>query len=194
MTPDRIAAAKSFCVELHGLTNEVEMSESMKNRAASACFGIAQDHHAAIVLLLESTFYSSSFTLLRSVFEAYLRGLWLKHCATEAQATEFFKGTKPPGNMVAEIEATPDFSNGVLSRIKKENWNSMCEFTHTGGLHLQRWQSHNSVEPKFDEEEIEECLNCAELFGAMAGLEQVQLRKSGDTGASVLELFKKRWP
>ena len=194
MTPERIAAAKSFCVELHGLTNEVEMSESMKNRAASTCFAIAQDHHAAIVLLMENTFYSSSFTLLRSVFEAYLRGLWLKHCATEVQAAEFFQGTPPPKTMVAEIETTPGFSNGVLSRIKKANWDSMCEFTHTGGLHLQRWQSHDAVEPKFDEEEIEECLNCAELFGAMAGLEQVQLRKSGDTGAGVLELLKKRWP
>lgn len=194
MTPERIAAAKSFCVELYALTNEVEMSESLKNRAASACFGIAQDHHAAIVLLLENTFYSSSFALLRSVFEAYLRGLWLKYCATETQVTEFFDGKEPPNTMVAEIEATPDFSNGVLSRIKKESWNAMCEFTHTGGLHLQRWQSHDAVEPKFNEEEIEECLNCAELFGLMAGLEQVQLRKSGDTGASVLDLFKKRWP
>jgi hypothetical protein len=194
MTPERISAAKSFCVELHGLTNEVEMSESMKNRTASTCFAIAQDHHAAIVLLIENTFYSSSFALLRSVFEAYLRGLWLKHCATEAQATEFFQGTEPPKTIVAEIEATQDFSDGVLSRIKKENWDSMCGFTHTGGLHLQRWQSHDAIEPKFDSEEIEECLNSAELFGAMAGLEQVQLRKSGDTGASVLELIKMRWP
>jgi hypothetical protein len=120
--------------------------------------------------------------------------LWLKHCATEAQATEFFQGTKPPKTMVAEIEATQDFSDAALSRIKKENWDSMCGFTHTGGLHLQRWQSHDAVEPKFDAEEIEECLNSAELFGAMAGLEQVQLRKSGDTGASVLELIKMRWP
>lgn len=170
------------------------MSESMKNRTASTCFAIAQDHHAAIVLLIENTFYSSSFTLLRSVFEAYLRGLWLKHCATEAKATEFFQGTEPPKTMVAEIEATQDFSDGVLSRIKKENWDFMCGFTHTGGLHLQRWQSHDAVEPKFDGEEIEECLNCAELFGAMAGLEQVQLKKSGDAGAGILELIKRRWP
>jgi hypothetical protein len=194
MTPERISNAESFCVELHGLTNEIEMLETMKNRAASTCFVIAQDHHAAMVLLMKNTFYSSSFALLRSIFEAYLRGLWLKHCATEAQANEFFQGTEPPKTMVAEIEETPDFSDSVLSRIKRKNWNTMCEFTHTGGLHLQRWQSHDAVEPKFDEEELEECLNCAELFGAMAGLELVQLKKSGDTGARVLELIKKRWP
>jgi len=194
MTPERISAAESFCAELNSLANEVEIVDTIKNRAALACFGIAQDHHAAMVLLMKNTFYSSSFALLRSIFEAYLRGLWLKHCATESQANAVFKGNEPPKTMVAEIEATPDFSDGVLSSIKRENWNTMCEFTHTGGLHLQRWQSHDAVEPKFDEKELEECLNSAELFSAMACLEQAQLNKSGDTGASVLELIKRRWP
>ena len=47
---------------------------------------------------------------------------------------------------------------------------------------------------EFAPEELEECLNCAELFGAMAGLELVQLSKSGADGADVLQLVKKRWP
>lgn len=194
MTPERIFTAELFGAELHELTNEIEMLPTIKNRAASTCFGIAKDHHAAIVFLMKNTFYSSSFALLRSLFEAYLRGLWLKHCATEEQANNFFKGAGPPKAMVTEIEAIPDFSDGVLTRIKKENWSFMCAFTHTGGLHLQRWQSADVVEPKFDKEELEECLNCAELFGAMAGLELAQLRKSGDTGEAVLKLIQKRWP
>jgi hypothetical protein len=193
MTPERISAAESFYSELHELTNEIEMLETIKNRTAAACFGIAQDHHAAIVFLIKNAFYSSSFALLRTLFEAYLRGVWLKHCATEEQANTFFEGTEPPKTMVAEIEAIPDFSNGILSHIKKEKWNFMCDFTHTGGLHLQRWQTHDAVEPKFDEAELEECLNCAEIFGAMAGLELVQLRKSGDSGSNVFQLIEKRW-
>jgi hypothetical protein len=194
MTPERIATAEKFAAELHRLTNEIEMWQTEKNRAAAASFGIAQDHHAAIVFLLKNTFHSSSFALLRSLFEAYLRGLWLKHCATGAQVSAFFRGGEPPKNMVAEIESTEAFTGGVLSRIKKENWGAMCAFTHTGGLHLQRWQSQDGVEPTFVPEELEECLNCAELFGAMAGLELVQLSKSGANGSDVLQLMKTRWP
>lgn len=170
------------------------MWQSEKNRAAAASFGIAQDHHAAIVFLMKGTFYSSSFALLRSLFEAYLRGLWLKHCATDKQVSAFFRGREPPKTIVAEIESTEAFNSGVLSRIKNENWSAMCAFTHTGGLHLQRWQSQDGVEPKFAPEELEECLNCAELFGAMAGLELVQLSKSGANGFDVLQLMKRRWP
>lgn len=194
MTPERIAAAEQFGTELHALTNEVEMWQSEKNRAAAASFGIALDHHAAIVFLMKNTFYSSSFALLRCLFESYLRGLWLKHCATDTQVSDFFQGSEPPKTMVAEIESTEAFVCGALSRIKKANWNAMCAFTHTGGQHLQRWQTPDSVEPTFAPDELEECLNCAELFGAMAGLELVQLSKSGAEGADVLRLMKKRWP
>lgn len=194
MTPERISAAEEFGAELHRLTNEIEIWQTEKNRAAAASFGIAQDHHAAIVFLMKSTFYSSGFALLRSLFEAYLRGLWLKHCATDEQVSAFFRGGEPPKTMVAEIESTEAFTGGVLSRIKKENWSAMCAFTHTGGLHLQRWQSQDSVEPTFAPEELEECLNCAELFGAMAGLELVQLSTYGASGFDVLQLMKKRWP
>ena len=194
MTPERIAAAEEFGAELHRLTNEIEMWQTEKNRAAAASFGIAQDHHAAIVFLMKSTFYSSSFALLRSLFEAFLRGLWLKHCATDELVSAFFRGGEPPKTMVAEIESTEAFTGGVLLRIKRKNWSAMCAFTHTGGLHLQRWQSQDGVEPIFAPEELEECLNCAELFGAMAGLELVQLSKSGANGFDVLQLMKKRWP
>lgn len=194
MAPERIEAAERFGSALHRIVNGVEMAETERNRVAGACFVVALDHHHAIVLLLKNTFYSSSFALLRCLFEAYLRGLWLKHCAADVQIREFLDGGEPPKTMVAEIEVTPAFSNRVLSRVKKESWGTMCAFTHTGGLHLQRWQSEDGIEPKFSDVELEECLNFAELFSAMAALELIQLSKHGDNGATILELMKERWP
>jgi hypothetical protein len=96
--------------------------------------------------------------------------------------------------MLADIEATQTFSGGTLSHVKKQAWRTMCAFTHTGGLHLQRWQSQDAIEPTFESGELEECLNLAEIFGAMAALELVQLRKSGDDSAAILELMQRRWP
>lgn len=194
MAPQRIAEAERFSIALNHLANGVEVAANDRNRAAGASFAIAQDHHHAIVFLLKNTFQSSSFALVRCLFEAYLRGLWLKHCATDDQVQGFIQGSEPPKTMIAEIEATPAFGEGVLSRIKKASWNTMCAFTHTGGLHLQRWQTADAIEPNFDVGELEECLNAAELFGAMATLELVQMSKSGNDGAAVLELMNKRWP
>lgn len=196
MTSTRFETAEKFCVDLQGLTNNLKAWPTERNRAAAASFCIAQDHHAAIVLLMKNTYYSSSFALLRGLFEAYLRGLWLRHCATDALVDSFMRGNEPPKvrTMIEEIERTPAFNNGVLSRTKSNYWRAMCDFTHTGGLHLQRWQSKDAVKPTFAPEELEECLNSAELFGAMAGLELVQLSKTGANGASVLQLMRMRWP
>ncbi len=193
MTPERFAAAEKFSLDLNKLANGVEIVASNRNRAAGASFSIAMDHHHAIFFLLKHTFHSSSFALLRCLFEAYLRGLWLKHCATEGQVEDFIKGGEPPKTMVAEIEATPEFAEGALSRIKKANWSAMCAFTHPGGIHLQRWQTPEAVEPNFETGELEECLNTAELFGAMATLELVQMSKSENNGASVFQLIEARW-
>ena len=191
----RIAAAKNYSIELHALTNEMEMDNTERNCAAAAAFGIASDHHAGIVILLEHGMHSSSMALLRSLFESYLRGLWLRHCATDEEISDFLrKDVQPPSDMVARIEAIPGYTSGTLSRIKKNTWSAMCAFTHTGGLHLQRWHSADGIEPVFDLAELEECLNCAELFSTLAGVALLQLSKVENNGAEVLALMKRRWP
>lgn len=193
MTPQRLDTAEQFGATLNSFALKVEMMAMDRNRIAGSAFAVAMDHHAAIVLLIRQTMYSSSFALLRVLFEAYLRGLWLKYCASDEQVSRVFHGEEPPKSMVAEIEATEGFSDGVLSHIKRQAWGTMCDYTHTGGLHLQRWQSSSAIEPQFDEAELEECLNAAELFGAMACLELIQLNKNGDNGIHVLELMRQRW-
>jgi len=192
--PARIEAAEKFGAALHQLINGVEMAQTERNRAAGAAFAIAQDHQCAIVLLMGHTLYSSSFALLRCLFEAYLRGLWLRHCATDSQVTACFRGDEPPKTMIADIEAIPTFGSGVLSSFKRVAWQTMCDFTHTGGLHLHRWQAPDAIEPNFQAAELEECLNLAELYGAMSALEMAQMAESGDDGAAVFELIRKRWP
>jgi hypothetical protein len=59
MTPARLEAAETFGASLNQLVNAVEMAQTDRNRAAAACFAIAQDHHHAIVFLMKNTFYGS---------------------------------------------------------------------------------------------------------------------------------------
>jgi hypothetical protein len=129
------------------------------------------------------------------VFEAYLRGLWLKHCASDADFQKFMNG-KPKKNriMIAAIEALPEFGVGAFSSITTYAWDAMCDFAHTGALHLQRWQSQDGIEQNFDSEELVKFLNYSELFAAMSGLEMAQMSKDGNIEESVFELIQKRWP
>lgn len=193
MTPTRLDEAEKFGSALNSLVWELDVPETPRCRAAATSFGIARDHHAAIVLLLRNDLLSSAFALLRCLFEAYLRGLWLRHCATDAQIEAHFDGANPPTTMVAEIEAIPSFSNGVLSEAKRKNWDVMCQYTHAGGLHLKQWQRACSIEPSFPDEELENGIALADRYAALASLELAQMAVHGDGGAAVLALIRERF-
>ena len=197
LTSQRIVEAEQFVDTLSRLVSGTKLATNDWNRtsASAALFGIAQDHHHAIVFLLKHTFYSSSTALLRSVFEAYLRELWLKHCASDADFQKFMNGKFEKNRiMMAAIEALPEFGEGAFSSITTYAWGAMCDFAHTGALHLQRWQSHDGIEQNFDSEELEKFLDYSELFAGMSVLEVAQMSKDGNIVESVSELIMKRWP
>jgi hypothetical protein len=171
-----------------------EMPENLRVRMAAGCLAIAQDHHHAIVVLLDHSLFASSFALLRCEFEAYVRGEWLALCATDEEVESFSKGEEPPtmGRMLGALEKTAAFTEKILSRIKKDSWNAMCAFTHTGGLHVQRWGTVEAIEPNYEIGEIKEVLSFAETFGALAVVGVAYLANNEKIAQDVLKKFKER--
>jgi hypothetical protein len=52
-------------------------------------FDQVHEHHQAIQLLLRSSLDGSAFSLFRSIFETYVRGVWLLRCASEEEVENF---------------------------------------------------------------------------------------------------------
>lgn len=44
----------------------------------------------------------------------------------------------------------------------------MCEYTHTGGLQVQRWNTSEGIEPHYLFDEIKEVLRFAEIIAALS--------------------------
>jgi hypothetical protein len=66
----------------------------------------------------------------------------------------------------------------------------MCEFTHTGGLHVQRWNSVDAIEPSFDEKEIRQVLFFAALLGSSAAIGIARIADDVNLAAEILERMK----
>lgn len=141
IAPAIIQSAGEYVEWLRQTVHERTLPANDCIRAAAPCLGIAQEHHHAIVRLVEIGLNASAFVLLRAAFEAYVRGEWLAQCATDSQRLQFLSDKRIPnlGQMLGALEETPAFSEKVLSQIKKQSWDAMCSYTHTGGLHAQRW-------------------------------------------------------
>jgi hypothetical protein len=176
--------------------SECEMPGTLRVRVAASCLAIAQEHHRGIVALLDNQVFSSSLALLRCQFEAYIRGEWFSLCATDAQVESFARGKEPPPikEMIAALEATPTFSNMVLGKIKANAWNVMCDYSHTGGLHIQRWGTGDIIEPSYSEDEIRAALAMAETFGALAVVGVAYLANSETVAAAIWKKVQKRFP
>jgi hypothetical protein len=163
-------------------------------RSAGGCLAISQDHYHAIVVLLDHDLFASSFALLRCAFEAYIRGEWLALCATDAEVVLFIAGSEPPPirSLIESLERTPAFDEKVLSRIKSQSWNAMCAYTHTGGLHVQRWNTAEAIEPNYSSDEIKEVLSFAEAVGSLAVVGVAHLANDQVVAEKVLSQLKAR--
>lgn len=176
--------------------SECEMPGTLRVRVAGSCLAIAQEHHRGIVALLGNQVFSSSLALLRCQFEAYVRGEWMSLCASDSQVDSFAHGKEPPPikEMITALEATPTFSHMILGKIKANSWSVMCDYSHTGGLHIQRWGTGDIIEPGYSDDEIRVALAMAETFGALAVVGVAYLANSENIAAAVWEKVQERFP
>jgi hypothetical protein len=191
--PTRLAGAGDYVEWLRLSVYEKPIPSTNRARAAAACLALAQQHHS-IVLLCEHRLYGSAFALVRVSFEAYVRGEWLISCATDEQVDYFFTAKEPPklDILIGQIEIQPTFSEGTLSALKARHWKSMCAYTHSGGLHVQRWQTPDGVEPNYSLDEVDEVLLFAEIIGSLAAIATLALSSDENTAELLLKRFKER--
>lgn len=188
------AAAVDYLNWIGQAIHKCDLPATNRVRAAAGCLAIAQDHHHAIVVLLDHGRFASAFALVRVAFEAYVRGEWLAVCATDAEVDGFVQGIEPPKFrlLLEALEQTAAFKQQVLSQMKAQAWDAMCAYTHTGGLHVQRWNTSDGIEPNYDEDELKEVLSFAETIGSLAVIGVAWLADDVTAAETVLAKFKER--
>lgn len=160
---DELSVELSKACDLAGFISsklhDISIPNTLRNRVAAACYAIALDHFDAILVLLRSNpkLYSSAFSLMRLVFETFIRGMWLLHCAEDEQVERFsnneFELPKIK-QLINEVEEKCNFDGKELSKSHSEYWAVLCDYTHTGVRQIQRWHSVEGVEPNYQKEEI----------------------------------------
>jgi hypothetical protein len=173
---------------------EQRLPNNNRNRVAGACFAIALDHQQAVVTLLEHNppLYSSAFALVRPVYESYVRGLWLSHCATDEQVDSFSREGKPPdmATLVAAVERAGDFKGKQLSGIYTMNWSAFSSYAHTGGLQVQRWNTSEAIEPRYAESEVSEVIAFTSAIALLSAVSVATLAQNERLAQEFLEIAK----
>jgi hypothetical protein len=109
-----------------------QIQDSKRATLAAGCWHVAIEHGQAVVVLVHEGLYGSALALIRPLFEAYIRGMWLMHAASDDGIDRAGRDDFPNNinKLVSELEASGKV--GMLSELKKSSWNRLCSFTHTG--------------------------------------------------------------
>lgn len=68
----------------------------------------------------------------------------------------------------------------------------MCAYTHTGGLHVQRWNTSDGIEPNYSLDEVLEVLAFAEFVGVMSVFGIAELANDEDLSIRLLAKVQER--
>lgn len=166
-----------------------EISSTVANLVAVVMYGLAIEHRAAILLLVQVGARSSAMALARSVFEACIRGLWAAHVAEEELSQ--FIGDRGPKleTMVQKLSKVPEFADGVFAKIKDSHWETLCDYAHGGARQYSRWLSDDGIGPVHADKDIVELLTFIDLYGLLATIGANEIA-GNDTEVLLPEVMK----
>jgi hypothetical protein len=106
-------------------TSGMPLPSDRRARMALGCLDLALEHQAGICILAEQLLWGSVYALVRCMFDAFVRGVWLARCATEFDLESFelagLRG-KPFSDLVDDVERALGHSRGVLSKLRTSSW------------------------------------------------------------------------
>lgn len=148
----------------------LEIKKSKRVLLSVGCLDQAIEHHFAICQLLKCMVNGSAFALVRLIFESFVRGVWLKNCATESQLRKFEtdKLKLQFWELLEAIESLESFRSGMLGRLKEQAWTAMNSYTHTGFQQASRRFGKELIEPTYTDAEVIEVLKISGSFALLS--------------------------
>jgi hypothetical protein len=157
------------CIDLVNGTN---VEDRPRSKVAAAFQHLCIEHYTAIHVLIDQDVRSSALALLRPQFEAYVRGVWYYHCASDAALQKLNRGGQPPqlAELIEAVEAVPAYSEGSLARLKDKHGQALNDFTHGGAIQvfsrLENWQ----ITSQHTDANVELALNLSATLAMLAGV------------------------
>lgn len=184
--------SKALTVTIDSLLQGQDVPSEEKSYVPCGCFDVVLEHREAIIVLIESGLNGSAFSLVRPVYETYIRGLWLLNCASETEIRRFLgnKIERKFQKIIDDIESCEGYEDGVLSMIKKMAWNSMCGYTHGGWHQIGRRFNGNSIEPNYNSGEVIEILNFINAIGIFVVSDVARAAKNQQLLIAAVDLMR----
>lgn len=156
----------------------------------SSYYSICMEHYRSILTLVDLKLYGSASSLLRCLFESYVKGLWFQYCGSveDIELLRCDKFNKKFGALVTEIEASRHGNVTGLSAAKKYIWGTLNNFTHSGPAQIARRVHESNIEPNYTDAFVNDVISFSNNYGLLAALQLALLSNDEKVQKQVLEV------
>ncbi len=172
--------------------NGLRIPKDEKSILACSCFHLVIEHHRAILLLIDRKLYGSALALVRVLFESFIRGLWLQHCATPKELNLYAndKLELKFSDLLKNVEAVPGWDSGLFSNFKSNYWKPLNSFTHSGFLQTSQRFNGSTIVSDYSDEDIYRTVSSIGAWTILTGIAISQLADDDTLAESILEKAK----
>jgi hypothetical protein len=191
-----IQRAENSIQWLDSQADGLEFKADKRSLLAAGCFDMAVEHQKAIVMLIANRLSGSALSLVRLHFESFVRGLWLQHCATDAQLDRFSNDQQMEkfAVLLEAVEKQEGYRSGVLSRAKLQSWKAMNSFAHTGIKQVSRRYYDGHIQGNYSEEELIEIIRFSCAIGWLVAIAICILTDSALRADAILRKAQELFP
>lgn len=178
-------------------------TEKPNIKAAATLLTVTIEHAQGIRFLLDKGAYPSAASLMRVVFETYIRAMWVWECADEKQADTFINKDKvlsTEGKSIhfKDLVKAVEKSHGLpayLSEIQANVWSGLNSLTHGGNIQLARNFDGKTIRHCYDNELVNEVIEFSTMLTCLAfsGILDLANNKNGELVSGKLLQLVEPW-
>lgn len=157
-------------------------ADGIGSKASYTFFIITLSHAQGIKFCLMHSAYPSAFALIRPVFESFMRGMWIAHCANDNQINKFLETGKIKPNfteITKAVDKACSFDAGFTA-LKESVWDTLNDFTHTGTRVLHSNFNGSTLKQDYKNEDVNEVIDFIVFIAGLALMELLSAATSSD--------------
>lgn len=171
-----LARSETFWPWLTGHLHNRDFPKNRRDVFAMAMFQVAADHQATIVSAVRAVRFSSALALVRSLCEAVVMGMWIRHVASDDVLEAMAQGRCTPPSLdklIKQLDKVNDrgFFDRPMFDDVKPSLERMHAFTHGGLRHIASRYMGKRVGANYTPDDVVWALRTADLFAVLSALE-----------------------
>ena len=150
-----------------------ELPCNKRLQLALACQHLAIEHAQSIICLIDHELHGSAMALQRPMFEAIIRGVWLRHSATKHQVHQAAKGKFPNSEDMVRSSPSPKGQDHAppLRALKDNWWKRFCGYTHGGAEQILPRLGSSGLRASYRRDDVIVALRWSDMVQLFSGTE-----------------------